>query len=209
MFEKVLPPRSRELLVELAHSQRIDDFYLAGGTAAALMLGHRLSEDLDFFTEKTFNPLTLEDGLRAFGELYIVNQEAGSLTARLAGVKTSWLEYPYRLLEAPTVFLGAEIAGLLDVGLMKLTAISSRGSKRDFVDVKVICDALGGLKVLIEAMPKKYEGINYNSAHLFKSLVYFDDADAEPDPRMLVDLQWPTVKAFFEEQVRTLIEKDE
>lgn len=151
MFEQVLPPRSRELLAELARGQRTGDFYLAGGTAAALILGHRLSEDLDFFTEKTFDPMTLEDGLRALGELYIVNQETGSLTARLASVKTSWLEYPYRLLEVPAVFLGAKIAGLLDIGLMKLTAISSRGSKRDFVDVKVICDALGGLKILIEA----------------------------------------------------------
>lgn len=43
---------------------------------------------------------------------------------------------------------------------------------------------------------------------MLRSLVYFDDADAEPDPKMLIDLGWPEVKCFFETEVKGLINKD-
>lgn len=205
MFENVLPARSDKLLKDLAHSGLLENFYLAGGTAAALQLGHRLSEDLDFFTDRDFDSLALERTIQPFGQIMIANQEEGSLTVKLAEVKVSWLKYPYPLVEATSDFLGVSVAALFDIGLMKLTAVSSRGSRRDFIDLLVISGQVGGLERLIDGMAAKFPGVSYSRAHLLKSLVYFEDAESEPEPRLLIDLEWPVVKQFFEQQVKNLI----
>ena len=56
MFEQVLSPRTRKNLALVARTPLAGQFYLAGGTAVALHLGHRMSYDLDFFTPQSEFP---------------------------------------------------------------------------------------------------------------------------------------------------------
>jgi hypothetical protein len=183
-------------------------FYLAGGSAAALHLGHRISVDLDFFTEQDdYQAELLIQRLQAVGHLEIQQQSRGTLNARLAGVRISFFVYPYPLLAEMMELDGIRVAGLLDIALMKLATISQRGAKRDFVDLYFICHSGYTLDDLLRRVAEKYPTVSYPSYHLLRALVYFADAEADESPSMLVSWDWTEIKRFFEDEVRRLMQE--
>jgi len=206
MFVRVLSPTARENLALVAGTLLGDQFYLAGGTAVALHLDHRHSYDLDFFTpERDFAADLPRRELAHLGELVILHQGAGTFVGTLDGVQISFFIYPYPLLKTPATFEGVQIANLPDLAAMKLDAISSRGAKRDFVDLYQICRDAFPLGQVIQHFERKYASVQYSMVHLLKSLKYFADAESDPMPSMLVPLEWAEVKRFFDEQVRRLM----
>jgi hypothetical protein len=172
----------------------------------ALHLDHRRSYDLDFFTpEQDFAVDLPRRELAHRGELVILHQGAGTFVGTLDGVQISFFIYPYPLLETPATFEGVQVAKLPDLAAMKLDAISSRGAKRDFVDLYQICQDAFPLRQVIQHFERKYASVQYSMLHLLKSLKYFADAEPDPMPAMLVPLEWEEVKRFFEEQVQRLM----
>jgi len=77
-FEEVLPRKTKELLEKLSGSGVVKGFYLSGGTGLALRIGHRESEDLDFFKRGEFEPRLIEQELRKLGRLEEVVVERGT-----------------------------------------------------------------------------------------------------------------------------------
>ena len=193
MFPKTLPPKTAKLLLALKDDDIINPFYLSGGTALSLHLGHRESEDLDFFTPKTFDNLKLQQGLEKFGPLEEVQPDKGTLNLYLAGVQLQFLLYPYQLLKPLVKWQGINLASVIDIACTKLQTISSRGSKKDFIDLWMILKKYP-LKKLFSALEKKYPGIDYNTPHILKSLVYFLDAEKQPLPRTHIEINWEQVK---------------
>ena len=88
---------------------------------------------------------------------------------------------------------------------MKLVAISSRGSRKDFADLYTILQNRGTLEAYFDMLPRKYGASRLNTYHILKSLAYFDDAEKEPMPRMLIPFDWDECKAFFVRQARAII----
>lgn len=206
MFVQVLSPAARQNLATIADTALASRFYLAGGTAVALHLGHRLSHDLDFFTPEQSFPADLprrELGHR--GKLAVTQEDVNTFLGIFDGVRISFFIYPYSLLDTPVELEGIQIAGLPDLTAMKLEAISSRGKKRDFIDLYQICQAAFSLEQAIQHLKRKYAGVNYSMVHLLKSLTYFEDAEDDPMPRMLTSLEWITVRRFFETEARRLM----
>jgi hypothetical protein len=205
MFVRVLSPTIHKNLALVAKTSLAAQFYLAGGTAVALHLDHRRSYDLDFFIPEQDFSLDLPcRELAHLGELVILQESAGSFVGMLDGAQISFFIYPYPLLDTPVDFEGVRVAGLPDLAAMKLEAISSRGKKRDFIDLYRICQDAFPLRQVIENFERKYAGVRYSLVHLLKSLTYFDDAEPDPMPSMLVSLEWDQVKRFFEEEIRRL-----
>lgn len=99
-------------------------------------------------------------------------------------VKVSFLRYEYDLLFSPVAFDGIFLADERDIAAMKLDAVSSRGSRKDFVDIHELLKKYS-LAELIGFFEKKYSNIKYNVLHVLKSLVYFEDAENEPSPIMM------------------------
>ena len=97
--------------------------------------------------------------------------------------------------------MGIKAADLRDIGCMKIDAISSRGMKRDFIDLFFICKELISLKNLISLFKRKYKSVNYNTMHILKSLVYFEDAENNPMPRMTVPVSWQEIKSFSQQEI--------
>ena len=93
-----------------------------------------------------------------------------------------------------------------DIAAMKIDAISSRGSKKDFFDIYFLLKKYS-LQELIDFFEKKYSGIQYNKLHILKSLVFFEDAETEPVPVMLQDANWEEVKKGISIELEKLIEK--
>lgn len=204
---KTLPPHTKKVFDWLRHETFIEKFYLAGGTAIALYFGHRTSIDLDFFCNTPFDPDTLQNNLARFGSFDTIKKERDTLTGELEKAKLSFFKIhdkPIRpLLHLDSLYL----ADLLDLALMKIMAISDRGTRRDFVDLYALTHRFKPLDELLELLPEKYGTWKYNLAHILRSLGYFVDAEEEDMPHMLEPLDWKTVKSFFHKESERLIKK--
>lgn len=190
--------------IEIISSQKlIGSFYLAGGTACAMHLGHRISHDLDFFSIEEFSHSETRDSLKDRGHFVVDYSDSRTLIGRFNKTKISFFHYSYPLIEDVQKFLGLRIASLKDIGCMKIDAISSRGSKRDFVDLYFILKNMNlSLKEFFIYFEKKYGGENYNIIHILKSLVYFADAEIDPELNMISSYSWEEVKVFFAEHIK-------
>ena len=182
-------------------------FYLAGGTAIALHLGHRHSYDLDFFAPAPFDKGDPRRFLSPLGRLTVEQEDKGTFLGTLNDVRISFFIYPYRLLASPVLLGAVRIAALEDLVVMKLDAIATRGKKRDFIDLYFMCQDFLPLREMLPLIEQKYEGVKYNFTHLLKSLVYFEDAEADPMPEMLKPVSWPDVRRFFEREAQALFQQ--
>ncbi len=205
MVSRVLAPETLTALENLASWASAGGFYLAGGTGCALHLGHRMSRDLDFFRLDAFAPSDLWASLRRLGECSPDYTDAGTWVGEFMGTKTGFFHYPYPLLGPLVSFSGLAVASLEDIGCMKVEAIAGRGRKRDFVDLFFILRETGfDLEALLELFRKKYASRPNNGIHVLKSLAFFDDADADPDPLMLADFSWAEIKRTLTGLVRKI-----
>jgi hypothetical protein len=208
---EILPEKALEILRDLNKISVISSFYLAGGTGLALFLGHRISHDFDFFTSEFFNEETLIQKFKGLEELTIISKEQQTVHINFKKTKISFLGYGYPLLfplqkfdngDLPGVKL--EVADIRDIAAMKFSAVASRGTKRDFIDLYAVAQQYN-LSQLFEIFKQKYAQTPYNKVHILKSLTYFDDADSEPMPDMLITISWETVKKFFTSEVPKLL----
>lgn len=167
----------------------------------ALQLGHRQSEDLDFFTQNNFNPEKLLFQLQQLGNPVQVELAENTLNLYLDQVKLQFLTYPYKLLESTTEYQGLNISSVLDIALTKLITISQRGSKKDFFDLYFILSDYT-LTKLFSLLDKKYQNAKLNKLHIFKALTYFAEAEKQPDPKMLKPVTWEQVKAKITQTVK-------
>lgn len=169
----------------------------------ALHLGHRESVDLDFFSEEEFEPEKIQILLEKELLLEDVAIESGTLNCYADKVKLQFLHYPYKLLDALKMFGGINISSVQDIACTKLLTISARGLKKDFIDLYFILE-LFSLPEMFELLKKKYSEHDYNLLHILKSLVYFDDANDQPSPRMHKEVSWITVKNVIVQGVKTV-----
>jgi len=198
MHPEILDGPQKSALAQLERALLATDFYLAGGTALALHLGHRRSVDLDFFSQEAFQNENLLALLRRIGDIRVEQSEPGTFRGELAGVQISFIRYDYPLLDAPiTPDFGPRVAGIRDIACMKLSAIMSRGTRRDFVDLYAVCRQGHGLGGVWRWFKEKYAGISYDPYHLAKSLVYFVEAEKEPMLVMLQPVDWDDLREFF------------
>ena len=203
MFEKVISKKTKQNLATLNQMPILENFYLAGGTALALQFGHRVSEDLDFFNAQKFDPELLVTQIKELGKFSLESKTEGTLHGILNGTRITFLYYPYPLLYPFKKFEEINVADYLDIACMKLNAISSRGSKKDFIDLYFICEKTP-LEKIFKLFAKKYKEVNFNMTHIFKSLCYFEQADKEPLPKMFNEVSWINIKKFFRESVKDL-----
>jgi hypothetical protein len=171
-------------------------FYLGGGTAVALHLGHRRSHDLDWFTGRRYDDMTAlladlrDDGIR----LRVSDLDKGTVHGEMHRTRVSLLEYRYPMLREPLrpPSLRCRVAALEDLASMKLSAVVQRGSKKDFIDLYAIAVEGMPLDRMLAAYTSKY-GIA-DIAHVLYALTYFDDAEHDRMPVMLWDVSWPRIK---------------
>lgn len=177
-------------------------WYLAGGTALALQGGHRRSVDLDFFTKKKlFNEKKIEENMSECGEWITNFISNGTLYGEFLGAKMSFIAYHFF---TPTESMRKHgtisILAPLDIAVMKIIAISQRGRKRDFFDLYWICQNARPLYDILLRVHKQYS-VSQNIVHILKALVYFEDAESDPEPEIYFDANWKKVKSFFIKEI--------
>ena len=203
MHAEILNDIQRDVLGMLAPVAHRERFHLAGGTALALHLGHRRSEDFDWFGSVfPEDALTLADRVRHDVPTFVTTAfDTGTLHGELLGVRISFLAYRYPSLKEPIYHpeLGCAVASLDDIACMKLSAIAQRGAKRDFVDVYALLRSVASLDEMIEAYKRKFSISDAGS--VLMGLSYFDDAENEPMPVTRTAVTWEEMKAVIRTQL--------
>ncbi len=207
IYKACLPDNGWRVLTSLWGIIQANQFLLAGGTALSLQKGHRISYDLDFFTLRSFrNDKLISEIKKAALDFRILAEEEGSLTMEIEGVKASFFRYEYPFLDSIVELDQTRMAGILDIAAMKVIALMQRGAKRDFVDLYAILQETPFHK-LAGHMIKRFGIERVNPVQMGKSLVYFADADTNPEPayRKGMELNWEDVRYFFRTHVKQFV----
>lgn len=167
-------------------------FVLGGGTAIALQIGHRISVDLDLFTAAHFKPERLLARLQCRDRCEVMSAaSADTLLLMIDGIKVDMLGFFYPRTAETIVEGGIRLFDLPDLVPMKLGAICGRGARKDFYDIACLLE-----RCSLQQMLAWYRAKHPNNElfPVLKSLVYFDDAEDQPEPHMLWPIAWGEVK---------------
>lgn len=197
MHEGTLSLHAQNVLAQLGSSGVVSHMYLVGGTVLALQLGHRVSQDFDFCVKGNVLAENIARDLAGVGKFTVdLLEPPHTLLGIFEGVKVSVFRYDYEMLEPLGVYQNVALASVQDVAAMKLSAICGRATKRDYVDLYVLAKRYT-LKEMLTWYDHKYGVLSNNVYTLIKALGYFDDAQADEMPEMLIPLDWEQVKSFL------------
>jgi len=179
MFYDILDEKRIGILPLLGNFK--EEYYMAGGTALALQIGHRDSVDFDFFKHgkiDTVELFTRTKNIFQGKKVLKIQEEKNSLTVLIdKDIKMSFFSYNYPLIKDTVEEEYLTLASIEDIACMKLSATISRATNKDYIDLYYIFKNhdLDGILRLCE---KKFSDIDINL--VLKSLVYFDDVEIEP-----------------------------
>ncbi|MDO8529724.1 MAG: nucleotidyl transferase AbiEii/AbiGii toxin family protein [bacterium] len=208
---ETLPVRTKKALDFLSGEKWLKEsgWYLAGGTALALQAGNRKSLDLDFFTErKNFDGKKLLSKFLDNANWNTRVEEENTIYGELLKTSVSFIAYPFFIPKQKTLQHGSiRVLDKLDIAVMKITAISQRGRKRDFFDLYWCAKNLEPLEKIIKRLKVQYPSVAHDYHHILKSMVYFEDAESDPDPQIFFKTNWKEVKNFFRKEIPEILKR--
>src|SRR5258706_4880627 len=195
-----IPGVTMDVLKTLMRQPWITDFNLVDGTALALYWGHRVSVDIDFFSDKKINLDDLEGKISQVESAVMISKNPIGRIYSIKDIKCDFVNFPYIFFHPSHTEDGFSVAHIDDVVSLKLGALANRGAKKDFYDLYYILQYYK-LEKLIELYRKKFNVAD--AFPLLKSLVYFGDAEDELPPILLKEkeLTWPQIKKFIQQKV--------
>lgn len=187
--QSVVTTETLELMRKLMNEKIFENYFLVGGTALALRLGHRKSIDIDMFTQYD---IPVNEVQKYLSEKYHFTEEfkeKNTLKGDIAKIKIDLIKYDYPFLQPlEKTNDGIKIASTEDIIAMKLSVITDSGTRvKDFTDIAYLSRDFS-FNQMLEFYKTKYEGSNIFS--VAKALVYFDDIDFENEPVELVDAKF-------------------
>jgi len=190
-----------ELLIRLQQKEYMKGFFLVGGTALALRLGHRKSVDIDLFSNFGFDTAWMLDNLSNDFSFNLFFSAANTIKGSINQVKIDILAHRYPLIQEPVNLEDISMLSVEDILAMKLNAISVSGQRvKDFIDIYYLLDHYS-VEEMVGFYKKKYA--QYNEVNVLKSLCWFEDVDLSDWPVLLVNpkLKWAAVKKKIEDAV--------
>jgi hypothetical protein len=184
-------PQLLELLTGIMSLPQFSSYSLAGGTSLALQLGHRISVDIDVFGTDPLEDLEVLPLLEQWGPVVVIKRSENILVCSVGGIKLDAIRYRYPVLEPLNETDGLRLYSLGDIAAMKLNAIASRGSRKDFIDLDVLLNHLSPGEIWSLFRQKFPDASEFL---VRKSLTFFYDAEQEAFPQLLVPLDWEHAK---------------
>ncbi len=196
VYRETVSNATFHLIQKLLAKPYLQDFFLVGGTALALQIGHRQSVDIDLFSQKSFAGDTLQQQLEQDFLFQLDFLDQNTLKTTIQNVKTDFLTHAYPMAYPFINESGIRMAHAADIGAMKLNAIINSGERlKDFVDVYFLLEVMP-LQDILNAFAKKYP--QGNPVLAMKALTYLKDIRLEP-------IQWlrePVSVAELEQRLR-------
>ena len=137
---ETITPRLHEIAKRVTESLD-SSYYLAGGTALALLSGHRESVDLDYFIQKHIDTGKLKSELMLlFPDISFPYEDVDTLWCTTSGVKVSFISRFAHCLDEVQNEEGFRLIGLKDIVVMKLNAVCGRDEYKDYYDLAILSD---------------------------------------------------------------------
>lgn len=190
---ETVTPATLELLIDLSADTLLADFFLVGGTALSLQIGHRLSVDLDFFSLMPFVADELATYLETEKGLTLNYLGKGTIKGEINSIQVDFITHAYPLVKELRIVDSMRLSSLEDISAMKINSIVGNGTRlKDFVDVAYLSSYIS-LAQMIEAYETKYT--TRNPVMVMKSLAYFDDINhVEPIQMLNKGYKWEVVR---------------
>lgn len=182
-----------DLIHRLMADEQLKDFYLVGGTALSLMIGHRISIDIDLFTDKNFDAPVIAEYLKSKYETEVRSVNKNSISGFLEGIKFDLISHRYPHVKPIEIIEGIRMLSLNDIAAMKVNAIVGNGTRiKDFIDIYYLLKQISYGQV-IESYVKKYPDVSPRIARA--SLLYHKDIDFTMNITLLKDrVSWPAIE---------------
>jgi len=193
LYKETIDAATLELLKRLMGDERLQSFALVGGTSLALQMGHRISVDLDLFTEKEFEADELREYLEQNYHLQTDYLAFATVKGEIGGVQVDCIAHAYPWLKPFVLEEGIRLASLEDICAMKLNAIAGNGTRiKDFVDVAYL-SSIFSLEQMLKFYEEKYHS---NPLMPLKGIVYFDDINKNAPVKMAngKPLDWKSIE---------------
>lgn len=206
---QAIEPGILDLIKSLQGKEYLKGFHLAGGTALAFYYGHRISVDIDLFSDFSFDTSRLIESVQQDYALQLYYTAPNTIKGHIDDVNIDIIAHRYPHLQEPSEIDGIMILSEPDILAMKLNAISVSGQRsKDFIDIYFVLEDRGySLSKIMDFYRKKYR--QEGDMHVIKALVYFDDVDLSDWPVLLrrTDLKWPEVKKRIETEVKEYLRR--
>jgi hypothetical protein len=203
MHSEVLDKKNQEIFAEL---KVFSEFYLAGGTALALQIGHRKSVDFDFFSEKEI-PKNLYDKVKKIFKGRTINSSVNNpdeLSVFVDNVKTTFLKYPFAIISDLVDYEGVRLLNISEIAASKAYTIGRRGSLKDYIDLYfIISERHSSVNNIIEIAEKKY-GDEFNARLFLEQLVYLEDIEDERIVFIKNEIDRNEMNIFFETEIKKI-----
>ncbi len=196
----IIAPETFQLIIELQSLPSLKDFFLVGGTALALQLGHRNSIDIDLFTPTPFTVELIVESIQESHLITITLSRTNTVLAVVNNIKTDFTRHAYPLIKPPITEEGITFLGMEDIAAMKLHAIVQSSKRlKNFIDIYFILEHLT-MAEIVEFYETKYTFSNAIVA--LKALNCLDDIDEEMDPpKMINPISIPEIKTRIQSAI--------
>jgi hypothetical protein len=180
----LISPETFKLIQQLQELPELKSFFLVGGTALSLQLGHRNSIDIDLFTQNNFDPIDIENALKDSFAYSATVARKGTVLSVINNIKTDFIKHDYPLLQPPVTEEGITFLSKEDITAMKFHAIIQSGKRlKDFIDIYFLLSHFC-MAEMIGFFVQKYTYSNPMIA--MKAINYFDEIDESIDPPKLL-----------------------
>lgn len=199
MHTEILNHKQLEILEFIRQFK--NKFYLVGGTAIALQIGHRQSIDFDLFSEKKFSINTVHKKVELYFPSYkIIYRSSDQIHYLLNEVKVTFFHYPYPIKHSVSFNNILTMPDLLTLSAMKAYALGRRAKWKDYVDLFFLLKNFVSMEELINKAIKIF-GAEFSPKLFKQQLIYFQDINYSEDVVFL-----PSFKVSEEEVKEFLIE---
>lgn len=201
MHLEILSNEQNELLPLISQFKR--KFYLVGGTAIALQIGHRMSIDFDLFCENAFSPTDILRKLDQKSEYpyKLIYRDSQQLHLFLHQVKLTFFHYNFQIETMNSGLNGVKMPSLLNLAAMKAFALGGRNKWKDYVDLYFLLKNHFSFDEIANQAEQIFTSNSFNRKLFKGQLTFFDDIDYTEEVDYLpgFEVSEEEVKAFLVE----------
>jgi hypothetical protein len=183
LHKETVAPTTLELIKTLQEDKTFESFFLVGGTALSLQIGHRISIDIDFFSRNPFDAASLSEYLEKKYNFSLQYMHNNTLKGFINHIFVDIITHDYNYVSDPIFDEGINMLSKQDIAAMKVNAITGNGTRaKDFIDIYFLLKEFS-FDDIISFYCKKYG--NRNEFHAIKSLTYFNDINKADWPNLV------------------------
>ncbi|MGC8981509.1 MAG: nucleotidyl transferase AbiEii/AbiGii toxin family protein [Minisyncoccia bacterium] len=205
MHLEVIEEKSKDIFFKLG---KFKNFYLAGGTALAIQIGHRISKDFDLFSISKLDDNLIKNIEKVFGDYKIkfIIKTQDQLTIKVDNTFLTFLYYPFKPILKLVKFKDIKILCVKEIGAVKAYTIGRRANFKDYVDLYfIIKEKYASLKEIIKLSKEKYKDL-FNARLFLEQLIYFKDIKPIRVKIIRGKINKKNIESFFVEEIKKLKE---